>query len=94
MHLQPAKNAPKSAATTDGQVTHRIRGDRDQAGRQSRRRPTRPHWSEQIANQLRTDVVAEYVIALRERLGVSINQRLLDQTIGIAPRDQVATTRV
>ena len=37
----------------------------------------------QLVNQLRTDTVAQYVLALRNRLGVETNQRLIDQTVGI-----------
>ncbi|MGI9409569.1 MAG: SurA N-terminal domain-containing protein [Hyphomicrobiaceae bacterium] len=80
------KNAPKSAATPDGKsrVVFEVTEIKAPANAKEAEKSA---LVEQIANELRTDVVAEYVIALRERLGVSINQRLLDQTVGIAPRE-------
>ena len=79
-------NAPKSAATTDGKsrIVFEVTEIKAPATPKDAEKTA---LVEQLSNQLRTDVVAEYVIALRERLGVSINQRLLDQTIGIAPRE-------
>ncbi len=38
---------------------------------------------EQLVGQLRTDAIGQYVGALRKRLGVEVNQSLIDQTVGI-----------
>ncbi len=40
----------------------------------------------EILGQLRTDAIGEYVAALRKRMGVDLNQQLIDQTVGITPR--------
>ncbi|MEM8972184.1 MAG: SurA N-terminal domain-containing protein [Pseudomonadota bacterium] len=41
---------------------------------------------QEILGQLRTDTIAQYVGALRKRMGVDLNQQLIDQTVGIVPR--------
>ena len=78
------KGVPASAATTDNASrvvfeVSEIKAPENLTG------DDRKRVREELANQLRTDAVAEYVIALRDRLGVSINQPLIDQTVGIAP---------
>ncbi|MGI9523452.1 MAG: SurA N-terminal domain-containing protein [Hyphomicrobiaceae bacterium] len=42
--------------------------------------------ADQLANEIRRDVLAEYIAGLRDEQGYSLNQALIDQTVGIVPR--------
>jgi len=79
------KGVPASARTTDGKS--RIVFEVTKVAEPEKLKPdAKKRLEEQIVNQLRTDTVGQYVVALRNRLGVETNQRLIDQTVGIVPQ--------
>ncbi len=78
------KGVPASAATVDGtsrvvfEVAEIIPPGEAKAEDKTK-------LTDEISRQMRTDVVAQYVAALRNRQGVQVNQALIDQTVGIVP---------
>ncbi|MGI9424730.1 MAG: SurA N-terminal domain-containing protein [Hyphomicrobiaceae bacterium] len=79
------KDTPASAATTDGK-SRLIFEVTEIKAPQNLKDDEKEKVVNELVGQLRTDTVQEYVIALRKRMGVEINQALIDQTIGITPR--------
>ena len=81
-----AKNDPASALTDDGKS--RVVFEVTEVTAPAKLKDEeKQRLMADLSSQLRTDVVAEYVQALRTQLGVSLNQRLIDQMVGIAPRE-------
>lgn len=80
-----AKATPAAVATTDGasRLVFEVTAVKAPAKLKD---DDKKKVVQEIVGQLRSDTIAEYVIALRNRMGVEINQRLIDQTVGITPR--------
>lgn len=81
-----AKNVPASALTNDGKARVVFEVTEIKAPAKLEDKDEKQLMAN-LSAQLRTDVVTEYVKALRDQLGEVRNQRLIDQVVGIVPRE-------
>ena len=79
------KGEAASTVSTDGK-TRVVFLVKDIKAAKAGKKEDEERLDEEIVGQLRTDTIAQYVGALRKRMGVELNQQLIDQTVGITPR--------
>ena len=78
-------NEPASTLSADGK-TRNVFSVKEIKKAEKGKKEDAERLEQEILGQLRTDAIAEYVAALRKRMGVDLNQRLIDQTVGITPQ--------
>ncbi len=76
---------PASTASSDGK-TRVVFAVKEIKAAKKGKKEDEERIDQEILGQLRTDTIAQYVGALRKRMGVDLNQQLIDQTVGILPR--------
>ncbi|MEM6498097.1 MAG: SurA N-terminal domain-containing protein, partial [Pseudomonadota bacterium] len=77
---------PASTASSDGK-TRVVFAVKEIKAAKKGKKEDEERLDQEILGQLRTDTIAQYVGALRKRMGVDLNQQLIDQTVGIVPRN-------